>query len=417
MALKRSLSTLASVVSRSLGPKCSLRHMSVRPALTMLSEDEQMLRDSVAKFAQQSIAPKVREMDSKGELDLTILNGLFENGFMGIEIPTDFGGAGMTFTQSCIVIQELAKVDPAISVIVDIQNTLINTSFRKYASESLQKKYLPRLATDTLGSFCLSEAASGSDAFAMATRARYNKDRGTFSINGSKMWISNAKEAGLFLVFANADPEKGYKGITAFVVDKGTPGLVVGKKEDKLGIRASSTCELNLSDVEVPASQMLGEFGKGYKVAIELLNEGRIGIGAQMVGLAQGAFNSVMPYLHERKQRGQIIADFQGMQLQYAQAATEIEAAQLLMLNAARLKDAGAPFVKEAAMTKLYCSQVAERVASKAVEWFGGVGYTKDFPAEKFFRDSKIGSIYEGTSNIQLVSIAKMLSAEYKPQK
>eukprot|EP00455_Lapot_gusevi_P026360 TRINITY_DN2780_c0_g1_i6.p1 TRINITY_DN2780_c0_g1~~TRINITY_DN2780_c0_g1_i6.p1 ORF type:complete len:252 (+),score=90.14 TRINITY_DN2780_c0_g1_i6:130-885(+) len=251
----------------------------------------------------------------------------------------------------------------------------------------------------------------------MATRARYNKDRGTFSINGSKMWISNAKEAGLFLVFANADPEKGYKGITAFVVDKGTPGLVVGKKEDKLGIRASSTCELNLSDVEVPASQMLGEFGKGYKVAIELLNEGRIGIGAQMVGLAQGAFNSVMPYLHERKQRGQIIADFQGMQLQYAQAATEIEAAQLLMLNAARLKDAGAPFVKEAAMTKLYCSQVAERVASKAVEWFGGVGYTKDFPAEKFFRDSKIGSIYEGTSNIQLVSIAKMLSAEYKPQK
>lgn len=385
---------------------------SGRPALTDLTEDERILVSSVSQFCKEHIAPRVKKMDHDGQLDPVLLRELFNAGLMGIETKPELGGSGFSFTQACLAIEELAKTDPAISVIVDIQNTLINTIVNKFGNDEQRKLYLPRLATETLGSFCLSEAQSGSDAFALQTQAR--KVGNSYVINGSKMWISNAYEAGLFLVFANADPSKGYKGITGFVVEKGAKGLRVGKKEDKLGIRASSTCELVFEDVEVPASAVLGGEGVGYKIAIEALNEGRIGIAAQMVGLAQGAFNAAMPYIHQRKQFGKPIASFQGMQFSFAQAATDIEAARLLMLNAARLKDAGQPFRKEAAMAKLYCSQVAEKVASKSIEWLGGVGFTKEFPVEKYFRDAKIGSIYEGTTNLQLQTIAKMISDDYK---
>jgi alkylation response protein AidB-like acyl-CoA dehydrogenase len=314
---------------------------------------------------------------------------------MGVEVPVEYGGGGMSFVQSCLVIEELAKVDPAISVIVDIQNTLINTSLMKYGSEELKRKWLPRLATDTLASFCLSEAGSGSDAFALKTRAEPQADGESYLINGTKMWISNANEAGLFLIFANVDPSKGYKGITAFLVPAGTPGLTVGKKENKLGIRASSTCELSFDNLRVTKDQILGKEGEGYKIAIQSLNEGRIGIGAQMVGLAQGAFDAPMSYIHSRKQFGATLASFQGMQFSMARMATEIECARLMVYNAARLKMEGKPFVQQAAMAKLKASLVAEQVASQAVEWMGGLGFTKDCISEKFFRDSKIGSIYE----------------------
>lgn len=380
--------------------------------ITELTEDEEMLRSSVAKFAEQVIRPKVREMDREGKMAPEVIAGLFEQGLFGIEIPSEYGGTNASFMSSCLAIEELAKVDPAVSVMIDVQNTLINKLIGKFGTKAQKEKYLTRLATDMLGSFCLSEAGSGSDAFALKTRAEKKGDY--YVLNGTKMWITNSAEAGVFLVMANADFSKGYKGITCFIVDRETEGLEVGKKEDKLGIRASSTCTVNLTDVKVPASNILGELGKGYKYSIDMLNEGRVGIGAQMLGLAQGVFDVTMPYIHQRKQFNTVIADFQGIQHQVAQAATEIAAARLLVYNAARLQEAGKPIVTEAAMAKLYASQVAENTASKCIEWLGGVGFTKDFPAEKYYRDAKIGKIYEGTSNIQLTTIAKLISAKYK---
>jgi len=385
-----------------------------RPALTSFSEDEEQLRATVAQFAREVIGPRVSQMDEDGRLDPMLLQQLFNQGLMGIETPAEYEGGGMSFVDSCIVIEELAKVDPAISVIVDIQNTLINTSIMKYGSDALKKKWLPRLATDTLGSFCLSEAGSGSDAFAMKTTATKQADGEHFLINGTKMWISNANEAGLFLIFANANPAAGYKGITAFLVPAGTPGLTVGKKENKLGIRASSTCELSFDNLKVHKDQILGKEGEGYKIAIGSLNEGRIGIGAQMLGLAQGAFEAPMNHIHTRKQFGATLASFQGVQFSVARMATEIEAARLMVYNAARLKMEGRPFIQQAAMAKLKASLVAEEVASEAVEWMGGLGFTKDYPSEKFFRDSKIGSIYEGATNLQLQTIAKHISKQYQ---
>ncbi|KAG0325518.1 hypothetical protein BGZ99_000572 [Dissophora globulifera] len=379
-------------------------------SLHTLTEDEQLLRDSVARFAQDVILPKVKEMDETETIDKTVLKGLFEQGLMGIETSSKYNGSESSFMSAILTIEELAKVDPSISVVCDVQNTLVNTLFNKYATEDIKDRFLPRLATDTVGCFCLSEAGSGSDAFALQTRAV--KDGDDYILNGSKMWITNSGEAEIFLVFANVAPEKGYKGITCFVVDK-SMGVKVMKKESKLGIRASSTCTLNFDDVRVPAANILGEVGKGYKYAIEILNEGRIGIAAQMLGLAQGAFDATLPYLFQRKQFGTAIGSFQGMQHQYAQIAVDIEAARLLTYNAARLKEQGKPFIKEAAMAKLYASQVAERSASRCVEWAGGIGFTRDFPAEKFYRDCKIGAIYEGTSNIQLQTIAKILEKQY----
>lgn len=331
---------------------------------------------------------------------------------MGVEIDPKFGGTGSNFLSACLVVEELAKVDASVSVMCDVQNTLVNNVVAFYARPELQERLFPRLATDTVGCFCLSEAGSGSDAFALQTRADDKGDH--YVLNGTKMWITNSAEAGIFLIMATVDPSKGYKGITCFAVDKDTAGLTVGKKENKLGIRASSTCPVVLEDVVVPKENVVGEVGRGYKIAIEILNEGRIGIASQMLGIAQGAMDATMPYLFERKQFGEYIGDFQGLQFQYAQAAMEIEAARLLTYNAARLKEAGKPFVKEAAMAKLYASQVAERVASRCVEWLGGVGYTKEFPAEKFYRDCKIGAIYEGTTNIQLQTIAKHVAAQYR---
>jgi len=340
-----------------------------------------------------------------------IWKGLFDQGFMAIETKTQYGGSGMSFMSAILVVEELAKVDPSVSVACDVQNTLVNTLFSTYGTEKQKQKYLSLLATDKIGCFGLSEASSGSDAFALKTRAEKKGDH--YVLNGSKMWITNSNEADIFLVFANVDPSKGYRGITCFIVEK-SMGIKVGKKEEKLGIRASSTCSLILEDVKVPAENVLGEVGKGYKYAIEILNEGRIGIAAQMIGLAQGAFDYTLPYLFERKQFGQTIGSFQGMQHQYAQIATEIEAARLLTYNAARLKENKKPFVKEAAMAKYYGACVAEKTASKCIEWMGGVGFTREFPVEKFFRDSKIGHIYEGTSNINLQTIAKILSQKYE---
>lgn len=369
-----------------------------------------MFRDMVGKFAEEVIAPKVREMDEAEQMDKTIIQDMFDNGLMGIETPEEFGGAGANFTSAIIVVEELAKVDPSVSVMNDVHNTLVNTCIRSWGSDALRKKYLPQLAAQKVGSFALSEPSSGSDAFAMKSRA--TKTDGGYILNGSKMWITNAAEAELFIVFANLDPSKGYKGITAFVVEK-EMGVQIAKKEKKLGIRASSTCVLNFEDVFIPKENLLGEEGKGYKIAIECLNEGRIGIAAQMLGLAGGAFKKATGYaFNDRKQFGQYIGEFQGMQHQIGQAATEIEAARLLVYNAARLKEAGVPFTKEAAMAKLYASQVAGNVASKAVEWMGGVGFTREETLEKFFRDSKIGAIYEGTSNIQLQTIAKFVQKE-----
>jgi len=376
-------------------------------ALTDLRDEERLFFDTVVAFAQDRIAPKVREMDESGRFDPRLLAELFELGVMGVEIPSEQGGAGSSFFNAVLAVQALARVDPSVAVLVDVQNTLVENALLRWGSAEQKARYCPKLASEWVGSYALSEASSGSDAFALKARAEHRGQR--FVLNGRKLWITNAAESSLFIVFANVAPEKGYKGITAFLVERGFPGFSLGKKEDKLGIRASSTCELLLDDCEVPEENVLGEVGKGYKIAIEALNEGRIGIGAQMLGLAEGAFAQAMAYMKERVQFGKAIAEFQGMQFQYARVAMEIEAARLLVYNAARLKDAGQPFVKEAAMAKLFASEVAERTASQCVEFYGGVGFTKEFPAEKFYRDAKIGKIYEGTSNMQLATIAKAM--------
>lgn len=379
--------------------------------LTQLSADERMFFDQVLRFARERVAPHVARMDEEGALDRALLPELFELGVMGVEIPADYGGPGASFFTAILAVEAFALVDPSVSVLVDVQNTLVANALLRWGSEAQKKHYGPKLATEWVGSYALSEPASGSDAFALQCRAAKQGDR--YVLNGRKLWITNANESDFFIVFATVDPSKGYKGITAFIVERGFKGFSVGKKEHKLGIRASSTCELVLEDCEVPEANVLGEVGKGYKIAIETLNEGRIGIGAQMLGLAQGAFDYAMRYMHERKQFGQAIANFQGMQFQYARCAMDIEAARLMVYNAARLKDAGKPFVKEAAMAKLMASEVAERVASQCVEFLGGVGFTKEYPLEKLYRDAKIGKIYEGTSNMQLNTIAKILQTQY----
>ena len=376
-------------------------------ALTDLRDEERLFFDTVVAFARERIAPKVREMDETGHFADGLVAELFELGVMGVEIPAEYGGAGSSFFNAVLAVQALARVDPSVAVLVDVQNTLVENALLRWGSAAQKANYCPKLASSWVGSYALSEASSGSDAFALKARAERRGDR--FILNGRKLWITNAYESSLFIVFANVDPSKGYKGITAFLVERSFSGFSIGKKEDKLGIRASSTCELLLDDCEVPEENVLGEVGKGYKIAIEALNEGRIGIGAQMLGLAEGAFAQALTYMRERVQFGKAIAEFQGMQFQYARLAMEIEAARLLVYNAARLKDAGQPFVKEAAMAKLFASEVAERTASQCVEFYGGVGFTKEYPAEKFYRDAKIGKIYEGTSNMQLVTIAKLL--------
>ena len=376
-------------------------------SLTELSEDELMLQSSVRRFAAEVVSPKVREMDEAQQFFPGLIKQLAELGLMGIEIPEEFGGSGGSFFESILAVEALSAVDASVGLVVDIQNTLCVNSFLRWGSIAQRKEWLPRMASGMICSYALSEAGSGSDAFAMEARA--TKTSGGYRLDGRKLWISNAREAGVFLVFANLNPEAGYRGITAFVVEAGTPGLTVGRKEDKLGIRASSTCEVLLEDCHIPAENLFGEEGKGYKIAIEVLNEGRIGIGAQMLGLAQGAWNHAARYAQQRKQFGKAIAEFQAVQFLLAEMATEIEAARLMVYNAARRKDAGLPFVTEAAMTKYFVSQVAERVASQCVEIFGGNGYVRDYPAEKYFRDAKIGKIYEGTSNMQLMTIAKQL--------
>ncbi len=375
--------------------------------LTTLSEDEILFRDNVRRFAEEKIRPQAKEMDEQGVFDRALLGRFFHLGLMGIEIPEQYGGAAGKFFEAILAVEEFSRVDASAGVIVDVQNTLVANAILRWANDAQKKRYLPQLAADTLGAYALSEAGSGSDAFALQTRAELS---GTdFVLNGRKLWITNANEAGLFILFATVDPAKGYKGITAFLIEKNFAGFTVGKKEDKLGIRASSTCELILEDCRVPLTNVLGEVGKGYKIAIETLNEGRIGIGAQMLGVARGAWEYASKYAQERKQFGKAIAEFQGIQFQIAQMATEIEAARLMVYNAARMKDAGLNFVKEAAMAKLFASQVAERVTSLAVEIYGGYGFTKDYPVEKYWRDAKIGKIYEGTSNMQLATIAKLL--------
>jgi short-chain 2-methylacyl-CoA dehydrogenase len=375
--------------------------------LTQLSEEERMFQSTVRKFARERIAPHVREMDDAGLFRKELIQEFFELGLMAIDVPEEYGGQGGYFFQSILAIEELAKVDPSAAVIVDVQNTLFNNAIVRWASEEQKRKYLPRLGKDTVASYALSEAGSGSDAFALATKAVDAGDH--YRITGRKLWITNAGEAGLFLLFANVNPEAGYKGITAFLIEREFPGFQVGKKEDKLGIRASSTCELILDDCKVPKTNVIGEVGKGYKIAIETLNEGRIGIGAQMLGLAQGALDHSLAYAQQRKQFGKLISEFQGVQFDLAEMAIDVEAARLMVYNAARLRDAGSPFVTEAAMCKFFASQVAEKVASRAVEVLGGVGFTKDYPVEKLYRDAKIGRIYEGTSNMQRVTIAKQL--------
>jgi alkylation response protein AidB-like acyl-CoA dehydrogenase len=375
--------------------------------LVSLTEDEFLFRDNVRQFADQALRPKVREMDEKGVFDHGLIEQFFQLGLMGIEVPEQYGGAGGKFFEAILAVEEISRVDASAGVIVDVQNTLVNNALLRWTNEEQKRRYLPRMTANTVGAYALSEAGSGSDAFAMTTRAELKGNE--YVLNGRKLWITNGKEAGIFILFATIDPAAGYKGITAFIVEKDFSGFSVGKKEDKLGIRASSTCELLLEDCRVPRENVLGEVGKGYKIAIETLNEGRIGIGAQMLGLARGAWESALKYSQERRQFGKSISDFQGVQFQLAQMATEIEAVRMLVYNAARMKDAGMNFVKEAAMTKLFASQVAERVASLAVEIYGGYGFTKDYPVEKFYRDAKIGKIYEGTSNMQLQTIAKLL--------
>ncbi|KAF7731546.1 hypothetical protein EC973_009310 [Apophysomyces ossiformis] len=419
-------------------------------SLQSFTEEELMLKETVTKFAREVVAPRVQAMDEKAEMDRDIIDAMFETGLMGLETESDLGGAECSFTSAILTIEELAKIDPSISALCDIHNTVTNTVIRKWGSKQLKEKYLTRLATDTVGSFCISEAGSGSDAFALKTRAEDKGDH--YLLNGSKMWISNSAEAGIFVIFANVDPSKGYKGITAFVVEKDW-GVEIAKREKKvgskselfewthlitfsfgqLGIRSSSTCVLNLDNIKVPKENVLGEVGQGYKYAIDSLNEGRIGIAAQMVGCAQGAYDIALPYMMERKQFGSPIGEFQAMQHQFAQVAVEIEAARLLTYNAARLKEEGRPFIAQAAMAKFYAAKVAENAASYAVEWMGGNGFVRETGVEKFYRDSKIGAIYEGgsimvrirfripylfdnsgTNNIQLQTIAKLISQKYK---
>jgi alkylation response protein AidB-like acyl-CoA dehydrogenase len=379
----------------------------VSEPLTRLSDEETMFAATVRQFADEVVGPRVHAMDEAGRLDPEIAPRCFELGLMGIEIPEEFGGAGASFFMACMAVEELSRVDPSVGVFVDVQNTLFNNCLLRWGTAAQKETYAPQMASDTVGAYALSEATSGSDAFGLKTRAEKRADR--YVLNGSKLWITNGAEAGVYVVFATLDPAAGYKGITAFLVERDFPGFAVGKKEDKLGIRASSTTELLLEGCEVPEQNVLGEPGKGYKVAIETLNEGRIGIGAQMIGCARGALEAALAYAREREAFGKPIAEFQGVQFELAQMATELEAARLMVYNAARLKDAGRPFLKEAAMAKLYSSQVAERVTSGAIEVFGGYGYTKDYPVEKLWRDAKIGKIYEGTSNMQLATIAKTL--------
>jgi alkylation response protein AidB-like acyl-CoA dehydrogenase len=384
-------------------------HTSSSP-LTRLTLEELLLRETVRKYAAEKLAPLVREMDETQKIDPGIVRDLFALGLMGMEVPEQYGGAGASFFDAMLAVEEISRVDPAVGVMVDVQNTLTVNALLRWASEEQKKKYLPRTTTDTVCSYALSEAGSGSDAFALATTAKPDGD--DFVLNGRKLWISNAGESGLFIVFANVDPGAGYKGITAFLIERDTPGFSVGKKEDKLGIRASSTCELLLDDCRISKDNVLGEIGKGYRIAIETLNEGRIGIAAQMLGLADGAWSAALRYSKERMQFGKRISDFQAVQFTLAEMATEIEATRLMVYNAARLKDAGLSFVKEAAMAKYFASMVAERVASLAVEVFGGSGFVKEYPAEKFYRDAKIGKIYEGTSNMQLATIGKLILAD-----
>ena len=377
--------------------------------LSSLDPEEQLLRDSVRRFARNEIAPLVREMDEAQTMSPALIQQLFDQGLMGMEVPEQYGGVGASFFSSILAIEEIAAVDPSVAVMVDVQNTLTVNALLRWASETQKAKYLPRVATDLICSYALSEPGSGSDAFALRTTAR--AEDGSFVLNGSKLWISSAAEAGLFIVFTTMDPALGYKGITAFLIDRDTPGFTVGKKEDKLGIRASSTCELLFNECRVPAANLLGEIGKGYKIAIETLNEGRIGIAAQMLGLASGAWEHALKYTQERRQFGRPVAEFQAVQFSLAEMATEIEACRLMVYEAARRKDAGLSFTKEAAMTKYFVSRVAERVASICVELFGGYGFVKEYPVEKLYRDAKIGRIYEGTSNMQLATIAKHILA------
>ena len=377
------------------------------PALTQLSPDETLFRDTVRDFARSEIAPLVRSMDEEQKFEPKLLRKLFELGLMGVQVPEQYGGAAGTLFEAVLAVEEISAVDPAVGVLVDVQNTLVISALMRWASEAQKKAWLPKLAESLTGAYALSEAVSGSDAFALQCRAAKQED-GDYVLNGSKLWITNAVEAGLFLVFATLDATAGYKGITCFLVEKGTPGFTLGRKEDKLGIRASSTCELLFSNCRVPAGNVLGEPGKGYKIAIETLNEGRIGIGAQLVGLASGAWRHAARYARERKQFGKPLAEFQAMQFQLARMAMDVEAARLMVYNAARLKDSGAEYLKEAAMAKLFASEVAERTASLAVEVFGGAGFVKDYPVEKLYRDAKIGKIYEGTSFMQLATIAKL---------
>jgi alkylation response protein AidB-like acyl-CoA dehydrogenase len=377
--------------------------------LTTLSEEEEQFRASVREFAEGEVRPRVEAMEHAGKLDPELIKHCFELGLMAIESPEEYGGAGSTIFNAIVAIEELARVDASVSVFVDVHNTLVTNAFMRWGNDEQKKKYMPQLASGRVGAYALSEAASGSDAFALKTRAVDKGDH--FELNGQKLWITNGNEAEIFITFATVDPEAGYKGITAFIIEKGFEGFSVGKKEDKLGIRASSTTELILENCKVPKENVLGEVGKGYKVSIETLNEGRIGIGAQMLGIAQGAFEAALKYTAEREQFGQSINNFQAVQFQLAEMAVEIEATRLLVYNAARLKDAGKPFLKEAAMAKLYSSRCAERVSSKAIELFGGYGYVKDYPVEKYWRDSKIGAIYEGTSNMQLQTIAKLITS------
>eukprot|EP00922_Rhytidocystis_sp_ex-Travisia-forbesii_P073078 GHVS01108928.1.p1 GENE.GHVS01108928.1~~GHVS01108928.1.p1 ORF type:complete len:455 (+),score=54.89 GHVS01108928.1:61-1425(+) len=398
------------------GCVCSNRRTMSSVALakhpvTVFTDDQTMLKDSVRRYAEEEIQPLVQRMDEEGKLDPGVLHSLFQQGYMGIEVDPVYGGSGMTFTDCLIVIEQIARVDPAVAVVVDIHNTLINRCLAMYGTEEQKDAYLPRCAQDMVGSFCLSESGSGSDAFALQARA--TRTEGGWTITGSKQWISNSLEAGLFIIFATIAPELRHKGITAFLVDAGTDGLEIGGKYDKLGIRASSTCEVILNEVFVSDSRVLGEVGKGYKVAIEGLNEGRIGIAAQMLGLAEGAFSAAMAYINDRKQFNTRIADFQGVRFQYARLSAHIESVRCLVYNAAALKEAGHDFTREAAIAKLLASTTAEKVASECLELFGGYGFTKEYPAEKFYRDAKIGSIYEGTSNIQLETIAKIIQKEY----
>jgi alkylation response protein AidB-like acyl-CoA dehydrogenase len=380
---------------------------TARPPLTQLSDEELMFRDAVAAFAEDEVRPRVKEMEEAGKLDQSLIASCFELGLMGIEVPEALGGAGGSLFMVALAVEEISKVDASSAILVDVQNTLVNYPINRYGSDHIKHTYLPRLTDGTVGAYALSEPGSGSDAFGMATKAELRDDK--WVLNGRKMWITNGAEAEIYVVFANANPSAGYKGITAFVVERGFPGFSVGRKEDKLGIRASSTTELILDGLQVPTSNVLGPVGQGYKIAIETLNEGRIGIGAQMIGVAHGALRAAADYVKERQQFGKPLADFQAVQFQLAQARTELEAARLMVYNAARLKDAGQDIALEGAMAKLFSSQVAERVTSVCVELFGGYGYTKDFPVEKFYRDAKIGTIYEGTSNMQLQTIAKLM--------